>query len=252
MRIDVVTLFPEQFRQLVDLGVTGRAIRQDKIQLKTWNPRDYTQDRHRTVDDRPYGGGPGMVMLVAPLRDTLAAVQADSEIPAKVGLMSPQGKPLNQQAIEELAARERLILICGRYEGIDERLIDTLVDEEWSIGDYVISGGELAAAVIIDAVSRLQAEVLGDSRSAEQDSFSDGLLDCPHYSRPEKIDGQRVPDVLLSGDHAAIKKWRRQQALGKTWQKRPELLEDVELNNEDQTLLADFIDNLTATNRQQD
>ncbi len=252
MRIDVVTLFPEQFRQLVDLGVTGRAIRQNKIQLKTWNPRDYTQDRHRTVDDRPYGGGPGMVMLVAPLQQALAAVQADSEIPAQIGLLSPQGKTLDQKAIEELASRQRLILICGRYEGIDERLIDTLVDEQWSIGDYVISGGELAAAVIVDAVSRLQAEVLGDSRSAEQDSFSDGLLDHPHYTRPEEVDGRRVPDVLLSGDHAAIEKWRRQQALGKTWLKRPELLEKVELNKEDQALLTDFIDNLTATDRQQD
>lgn len=245
MRIDVVTLFPDEFRQLVDLGVTGRAIREDKIQLKTWNPRDYTADRHRTVDDRPYGGGPGMVMMVAPLAKTLKAVTNDSSVAAKVALMSPQGKALDQAAVEELAQRQRLILICGRYEGIDERFIDTLVDEEWSIGDYVLSGGELAAAVIVDAVSRLQADVLGDSRSAEQDSFSDGLLDYPHYTRPEVVGGDDVPKVLLSGDHAAIDKWRRKQALGRTWQRRPDLLKKLELSKQDQVLLADFINDLT-------
>jgi len=245
MRIDVVTLFPDEFRQLVDLGVTGRAIREDKIQVKTWNPRDFTADRHRTVDDRPYGGGPGMVMMVAPLAKTLEAVANDSSVAAKVALMSPQGKALDQAAVEVLAQRQRLILICGRYEGIDERLIDALVDEEWSIGDYVLSGGELAAAVIVDAVSRLQADVLGDSRSAEQDSFSDGLLDYPHYTRPEDVGGEKVPDVLLSGDHAAIDKWRRKQALGRTWQRRPDLLEKLELSKQDQALLADFINDLT-------
>ena len=251
MRIDVITLFPDEFRQLVDLGVTGRAIRADKIRLKTWNPRDFTADRHRTVDDRPYGGGPGMVMMVSPLVETLSAVYEDStgdvDNKAKVALMSPQGKTLDQQAVAELAGRQRLILICGRYEGIDERFIRTQVDEEFSIGDYVLSGGELAAAVIIDAVSRLQADVLGDSRSAEQDSFSDGLLDYPHYTRPEDIDGDKVPPVLLSGDHAAIDTWRRQQALGKTWQKRPDLLEKLELNQQDQALLADFIKNVSST-----
>lgn len=245
MRIDVVTLFPDEFRQLVDLGVTGRAIREDKVQIKTWNPRDFTADRHRTVDDRPYGGGPGMVMMVAPLAKTLEAVVNDSSVAAKVALMSPQGKALDQAAVEELAQRQRLILICGRYEGIDERLIDALVDEEWSIGDYVLSGGELAAAVIVDAVSRLQADVLGDSRSAEQDSFSDGLLDYPHYTRPEDVGGEKVPDVLLSGNHAAIEKWRRKQALGRTWQRRPDLLEKLELSKQDQALLADFINDLT-------
>ncbi|MCF6263333.1 MAG: tRNA (guanosine(37)-N1)-methyltransferase TrmD [Xanthomonadales bacterium] len=245
MRIDVVTLFPDEFRQLVDLGVTGRAIREDKIQLQTWNPRDYTADRHRTVDDRPYGGGPGMVMMVEPLAKTLAAVAEASSIAAEVALMSPQGKALDQTAVEALASRQRLILICGRYEGIDERLIDALVDEEWSIGDYVLSGGELAAAVIVDAVSRLQADVLGDARSAEQDSFSDGLLDYPHYTRPEDVAGDKVPKVLLSGDHAAIKKWRRKQALGRTWQRRPELLEKMELSKQDQALLTDFINDLT-------
>ncbi|MCF6225732.1 MAG: tRNA (guanosine(37)-N1)-methyltransferase TrmD [Xanthomonadales bacterium] len=245
MRIDVVTLFPDEFRQLVDLGVTGRAIREDKIQLQTWNPRDYTADRHRSVDDRPYGGGPGMVMMVEPLAETLEAVAEDSSIAAKVALMSPQGKVLDQAAVEALASRQRLILICGRYEGIDERLIDTLVDEEWSIGDYVLSGGELAAAVIVDAVSRLQADVLGDNRSAEQDSFSHGLLDYPHYTRPEDVAGDKVPKVLLSGDHAAIEKWRRKQALGRTWQRRPELLDKMELSKQDQALLADFINDLT-------
>lgn len=245
MRIDVVTLFPDEFRQLIDLGVTGRAIREDKIQVKTWNPRDFTADRHRTVDDRPYGGGPGMVMMVAPLAKTLEAVANDSSVAAKVALMSPQGKALDQAAVEELAQRQRLILICGRYEGVDERFIDALVDEEWSIGDYVLSGGELAAAVIVDAVSRLQADVLGDSRSAEQDSFSDGLLDYPHYTRPEDEGGEKVPKVLLSGDHAAIEKWRRKQALGRTWQRRPDLLEKLELSKQDQALLADFINDLT-------
>jgi len=245
MRLDVVTLFPDEFRQLVDLGVTGRAIREGKIQLHTWNPRDYTADRHRTVDDRPYGGGPGMVMMVEPLAKTLEAVAKDSSIAAKVALMSPQGKTLDQAAVEALANRQRLILICGRYEGIDERLIDTLVDEEWSVGDYVLSGGELAAAVIVDAVSRLQADVLGDSRSAEQDSFSDGLLDYPHYTRPEDVAGDKVPKVLLSGDHAAIEKWRRKQALGRTWQRRPDLLEKTELSKQDQALLTDFINELT-------
>ena len=244
MRIDVITLFPDEFRQLIDLGVTGRAIREQKIVLKTWNPREFTADQHRTVDDRPYGGGPGMVMKVAPLAETLEAVVQDSELAAKVALMSPQGKQLDQAAVEQLATRQRLILICGRYEGIDERFIDSLVDEEWSIGDYVLSGGELAAAVIIDAVSRLQADVLGNSCSAEQDSFSDGLLDYPHYTRPEEIAGDRVPDVLLSGDHAAIEKWRRKQALGRTWQRRPDLLENLELNKQDQALLADFIKSL--------
>jgi tRNA (guanine37-N1)-methyltransferase len=186
-----------------------------------------------------------MVMMVAPLAKTLEAVAHDSSVAAKVALMSPQGKALDQAAVEELAQRQRLILICGRYEGIDERFIDTLVDEEWSIGDYVLSGGELAAAVIVDAVSRLQADVLGDSRSAEQDSFSDGLLDYPHYTRPEDDGGEKVPKVLLSGDHAAIEKWRRKQALGRTWQRRPDLLEKLDLSKQDQALLADFINDLT-------
>jgi len=244
MRIDVVTLFPEALQALADTGVTGRAIREGRIDLQAWNPRDYATDRHRTVDDRPYGGGPGMVMTVEPLRSAVQAARgaareaSGSELP--VSLLSPQGRRLDQAAVSDLAQREGLLLLCGRYEGIDERLIALEVDEEWSIGDYVLSGGELAAAVVIDAVARLQPGVLGDAQSAEQDSFTDGLLDCPHYSRPERVEGMEVPPVLLSGDHGAIRRWRRKQALGRTWERRPDLLEGRQLDTEDQALLDEY------------
>lgn len=242
MRIQVITLFPEDFLPLVGLGVTGRAIREQRVDLQLLNPRDFAQDRHRSVDDRPYGGGPGMVMAVEPLRSTIRQARqvAGQSADAKVSLLSPQGSKLDQAAIEVLAGRAELILVCGRYEGIDERLIESEIDEEWSIGDYVLSGGELAAAVMIDAVVRLLPGVLGDELSAAQDSFSEGLLDCPHYTRPESVDGMAVPAVLLSGDHQAIARWRRKQSLGRTRLRRPDLLRQVELDREDQALMAEF------------
>ena len=241
MRIQVITLFPEQFRPLVGLGVTGRAIDAGQVQLEVLNPRDFARDRHRTVDDRPYGGGPGMVMAVEPLRSTIQAARERAGSSAITSLLSPQGRLLDQAAVRGLSQRPELILVCGRYEGIDERLIELEIDEEWSLGDYVLSGGELAAAVVIDAVTRLLPGVLGDEQSAVQDSFMDGLLDCQHYTRPEEIEGLAVPPVLLSGDHGAIERWRKQQSLGRTWLRRPELLQALELDEEDKTLLAEFI-----------
>jgi len=240
MKIQVITLFPEEFTPLVDLGVTGRGIREAKVQLELLNPRDFATDRHRTVDDRPYGGGPGMVMAVEPLRSAIQAARNAAAGDVQVSLLSPQGKRLDQAAVREMAQREHLILVCGRYEGIDERLIEMEVDEEWSLGDYVLSGGELAAAVIIDAITRLVPGVLGDEESAQQDSFTDGLLDCQHYTRPEEVDGLEVPPVLLSGDHGAIRRWRKKQALGRTWLRRPDMLKKLELNTESQALLAEY------------
>ena len=240
MKIQVITLFPDEFRPLVGLGVTGRAIAAGQVQLELLNPRDFARDRHRTVDDRPYGGGPGMVMAVEPLRSTIRAARERAGEAAKVSLMSPQGRRLDQPAVRDLARRQDVILVCGRYEGIDERLLELEIDEEWSLGDYVLSGGELAAAVVIDAVTRLLPGVLGDEQSAAQDSFTDGLLDCQHYTRPEEIEGLMVPPVLLSGDHGAIERWRRQQALGRTWLRRPDLLDRLELDAESKLLLAEF------------
>jgi len=240
VRIQVITLFPDGFRPLVSLGVTGRALQAGTVALEVLNPRDFARDRHRTVDDRPYGGGPGMVMAVEPLRSTIRAARERAGIGTRVSLLSPQGRVLEQGAVRELAARDELILVCGRYEGIDERLIELEVDEEWSIGDYVLSGGELAAAVLVDAVTRLLPGVLGDEMSAAQDSFMDGLLDCQHYTRPEEVDGLAVPPVLLSGDHGAIERWRRQQALGRTWLKRPDLLQKLQLDRTSKELLAEF------------
>jgi tRNA (guanine37-N1)-methyltransferase len=241
MRVDVITLFPEAFQSLVELGVTGRAISDGVVDLRVWNPRSYASDRHNTVDDRPYGGGPGMVMTVEPLRSAIRAVRAAAAPGTPVSLLSPQGRRLDQRGVEELSQRQGLVLLCGRYEGIDERLVALEVDEEWSLGDYVLSGGELAAAVVIDAVTRLLPGVLGHEQSAAQDSFSDGLLDHPHYSRPERVDGLEVPAVLLSGDHGAIRRWRRKQALGRTWLRRPELLDGLELDEESRRLLAEYI-----------
>jgi tRNA (guanine37-N1)-methyltransferase len=241
MRVDVVTLFPEMVETLLRFGVTGRAVERGLLEVATWNPRDDAGDRHRTVDDRPYGGGPGMVMKVQPLRDILRRARSVVEPAGKTLYLSPQGRPLIQDGLRQLAMEPRLILLAGRYEGIDERLIEAEVDEEWSIGDYVLSGGELAALVVIDAVVRLLPGALNDHESAEQDSFMEGLLDCPHYTRPEEIDGRRVPPVLLSGDHAAVARWRRREALGRTWLRRPELLARLELTIHDQQLLAEFI-----------
>lgn len=240
MRIDVVTLFPELVRQVAEYGVTGRAVQRGLLSLHTWNPRDYTHDRHRTVDDRPYGGGPGMVMRYEPLRDAIRAVRAETP-DTRVIYLSPQGRLLSQATVRELAVAPGMALIAGRYEGIDERLLAREIDEEWSIGDYVLSGGELAAMVMVDAVARLQPGALGDEDSAEQDSFSDGLLDCPHFTRPETVDGMTVPQVLLGGNHADIIRWRAKQSLGRTWLRRPELLERLELNREQQALLEEFI-----------
>lgn len=241
MRIDVVTLFPEMIQVLAQCGITGRAVERGLLELVTWNPRDYTHDRHRTVDDRPYGGGPGMVMKFAPLRDAIQDARAAAAPGARVIYLTPQGRKLDQKGVRALAAYPGLILVAGRYEGIDERVVEALVDEEWSIGDYVLSGGELAAMVIIDAVTRLLPGALGDEDSAQQDSFEEGLLDYPHYTRPEEIDGMRVPAVLLGGDHQAVRRWRHKQALGRTWLRRPDLLEQLELDEEQRRLLDEFI-----------
>ena len=240
-RIDVVTLFPELVRAVVCSGVTGRAADAGLLELVTWNPRDFALDRHRTVDDRPYGGGPGMVMSYPPLRDAIRAARVAAPDGSRVAYLSPQGRRLDQAGVEELASRTGLILVAGRYEGIDERLVEAEIDEEWSLGDFVLSGGEIAAMAIVDAVTRLIPGALGDADSAEQDSFVDGLLDCPHYTRPEVADGRTAPAVLLSGDHAAIARWRRKQALGRTWQRRPDLLEQVALDEEQQRLLDEYI-----------
>ncbi len=228
MQLDAITLFPEMFRALTDWGITRRAAQQQRYRLRTWNPRDFTQDRHRTVDDRPYGGGPGMIMRVPPLA---AAIQAAKNAQAAVGncaariiLMSPQGKLLTHTDVVQLATEPGLIVVCGRYEAIDQRLIDCAITDEISMGDFVMSGGELPAMMLMDAVIRLLPGVLNDAQSAQQDSFSDGLLDCPHYTRPREYNGMRVPEVLLGGHHAHIEQWRRKQALTKTQRKRPELI----------------------------
>lgn len=244
MRLGVVTLFPEMFRAVTDFGVTGRAVKNGLLELQTWNPRDFTHDRHKTVDDRPYGGGPGMLMMVQPLRDAIHAAKAAAGDGAKVIYLSPQGRKLDQQGVSELSKSSSLVLVCGRYEGVDERIIQSEIDEEWSIGDYVLSGGELPAMTLIDSVARLVPGVLGKQASAEQDSFSDGLLDCPHYTRPENLDGVGVPAVLLSGDHKKIRLWRSQQSLGRTFLRRPELFENLALTGEQKTLLAEFVKDL--------
>ncbi|WP_206859418.1 tRNA (guanosine(37)-N1)-methyltransferase TrmD [Lysobacter changpingensis] len=237
MRIDIISLFPDFVAQCAAFGVVGRAVERGLLSVHGFNPRDYAEGNYRRVDDRPFGGGPGMVMLVDPLRASLRAAREADPTPAKVVYMSPQGAPLTQAKVRELAGRERLILLCGRYEGIDERLIQAEVDEEISIGDYVLSGGELAAAVIVDAVARLREGVLGDAESAVQDSFEGGLLDCPHYTRPVEHELGTVPEVLMSGNHAEIAKWRRMQSLGRTWQRRPDLLDEAALSKADRKLL---------------
>jgi tRNA (guanine37-N1)-methyltransferase len=240
MRIDVVSLFPEFIAQCAAFGVVGRAGERGLLSLHGWNPRDYAEGNYRRVDDRPFGGGPGMVMLIDPLRACVKAAREADPAPARVVYLSPQGAPLTQAKVRELAGRERVILLCGRYEGIDERLIQAEVDEELSIGDYVLSGGELAAAVVVDAVARLREGVLGDAESAVQDSFEDGLLDCPHYTRPVEHELGPVPPVLMSGNHAQIAKWRRMQALGRTWLRRPDLLDEAALSKADRKLLDAF------------
>lgn len=240
-RIGVVTLFPEMFGIVADYGITGRAIAKGLVELRAWNPRDYAKDRHRTVDDRPYGGGPGMVMMYEPLRAAIRDADQGLGGESHVIVLSPQGKRLDQQCAAALAARARLVLVCGRYEGVDERLIETEIDEEWSIGDYVLSGGELPAMVLIDAMIRTLPGALGHEDSAREDSFFEGLLDCPHYTRPEEVEGRRVPEVLLSGHHETIRRWRLKQALGRTWQRRPDLLQERPLDAEQEKLLEEFI-----------
>ena len=241
MQIGLITLFPEMFSAITEYGISGRAVREGLVALDYWNPRDFTTDKHRTVDDRPFGGGPGMLMKVEPLLEAIDAIRQQAPSTPRVIYLSPQGQPLTQQRVEQLAQLDSLVLLCGRYEGIDERIIDRCVDEEISIGDYVLSGGELGAMVLLDAVTRLIPGVLGHADSAVEDSFSAGWLDCPHYTRPEEFDGQRVPEVLLSGNHERIRRWRLKQSLGRTWQRRPELLEDLELSKEQQQLLAEYI-----------
>jgi tRNA (guanine37-N1)-methyltransferase len=240
MRIDVISIFPPMFDAVREFGIPGRAIRAGLLTLRIWNPRDYTEDKHRSVDDRPYGGGPGMVMRPEPLAQAIGAARADADSQARVLYLSPQGRRLDHAGVVELAGYERLILLAGRYEGVDERLLAAEVDEEWSIGDYVLSGGELPAMVLIDAVARRLPGALGDADSAEQDSFVEGLLDCPHYTRPEVYAGQAVPPVLLSGDHERIRRWRLQQALGRTWLRRPDLLEWLNLSEDERRLLHEF------------
>ncbi|PQJ97556.1 tRNA (guanosine(37)-N1)-methyltransferase TrmD [Chromatium okenii] len=242
MRFDIITLFPDLFQILFNQGVTGRALTRGLVELRLWNPRDYTRDIHRTVDDRPYGGGPGMVMKVEPLRDAIIAAR-DAAPTSRVAYLSPQGRLLDQTAISTIAAQSGWILVAGRYEGIDERLIEAHVDEEWSIGDYVLSGGELPAMVVMDAVTRLLPGVLGHAESAQQDSHVDGLLDHPHYTRPEQIDGHAVPPVLIGGDHVAIARWRLRQALRRTWLRRPELLTRRGLSASEQALLDEELQN---------
>jgi tRNA (guanine37-N1)-methyltransferase len=243
-RFDVVTIFPEMFDALADHGITRRALDEGRFELKTWDPRDFTQDNYRRVDDRPYGGGPGMVMLPGPLEASItAAMSRQKEAGVSrphVVLMSPQGERLGEGLVNELASKEGLVVIAGRYEGIDERLVDKVVDREVSIGDYVTSGGELPAMVMIDCIVRRLPGSLNDAESASQDSFSAGLLDWPHYTRPEEWKGAKVPDVLLSGNHAAIARWRRKQALGRTWQRRPDLIDEKALSKEDRQLLEEF------------
>jgi tRNA (guanine37-N1)-methyltransferase len=238
--VGVISLFPEMFDAITNHGVTGRAIKKGMIEFHRWNPRDFTYDKHRTVDDRPYGGGPGMLMMVQPLKDAIAAAKEQAGDGVKTIYLSPQGRKLDQAGAAELVSNPKLLLIAGRYEGIDERLIESEVDEEWSIGDYVLSGGELPAMTLIDSVSRLIPGVLGHELSAEQDSFNNGLLDCPHYTRPETLDDQQVPSVLLSGDHKKIERWRLKQALGRTWLRRPDLLNNLALTDEQVELLNEF------------
>lgn len=242
-RIALVSIFPEMFAALTDYGISGRAVKDGLLEVRCWNPRDYTSDRHRTVDDRPYGGGPGMVMLAEPLSQALADARrwAEETGSARTIYLSPQGRQLDQQGVEHLAEVGNLVLLAGRYEGIDERIVETLIDEEWSIGDYVLSGGELAAMVMVDAITRLIPGALGHNQSAVEDSFAQGLLDCPHYTRPEIYQGRAVPEVLLSGNHERIRLWRLKQALGRTYQRRPDLLNELALTPEQSRLLDEFL-----------
>lgn len=240
MHFVVITIFPEMLAAVTEYGITGRAVRNGLISVGTRNPRDFTEDSYKTIDDRPYGGGPGMVMMTAPLCAAIQSARDSITGKSRVLHLTPQGRKLDQHGVNELAGQDNLILLAGRYEGIDERVIDSEVDEEWSVGDYVLSGGEIAAMVLIDVITRTLPGALGHVDSAREDSFFNGLLDYPHYTRPEIFAGYRVPEVLLGGDHDRIRRWRVKQALGRTWIRRPELLEELELNREQKELLEEF------------
>ena len=243
MRLGVVTLFPEMFAALTEFGISSRAVRSGLVTLDFWNPRDFTQDVHRTVDDKPFGGGPGMLMKTGPVVGAIRAARqsvARAAAEPRVVYLSPQGRPMCQRDVKLLAQEPGMVLLCGRYQGVDARVVETEVDMEISLGDFVISGGELAAMAMIDALIRLQPGALGDENSALEDSFADGLLHCPEYTRPQEVAGQRVPEILLSGDHAAIRRWRLKHSLGATWLKRPDLLQDRELTREEEDLLGQF------------
>lgn len=241
MQVAVVTLFPRMFEAVERWGITSRALQRGILALECINPREYACDRHHRVDDRPYGGGPGMVMMVQPLRDAIVAARTRLGEGSHTVYLSPQGRRVDQAAIAELVGRQRVILVCGRYQGVDERLLEGEVDEELSVGDFVLSGGEVAAMLLVEAMTRLLPGALGNEESASCDSFANGLLDCPHYTRPEVSDGLRVPPVLLSGNHDAIRRWRLKQALGRTWQRRPDLLREAQLDEEQRALLAEFV-----------
>ncbi|MBO6658974.1 MAG: tRNA (guanosine(37)-N1)-methyltransferase TrmD [Pseudomonadales bacterium] len=241
MWIGVISLFPEMFEAIEGSGITRRAIEGDLLALRIWNPRDFATDKHRTVDDKPYGGGPGMLMKVAPLKAAIEAAKTEAGEHAKVIYLSPQGTPLTQAKLEEYAGSRELILVAGRYEGIDERLMKSVIDEEVSIGDYVLSGGELPAMVLIDGITRLLPGAVGDRESVEQDSFSSGLLDFPQYTRPETVDGLEVPEVLMSGDHEKIARWRKMQALGRTFERRPDLIDQQLLTDKEKQLLNEYL-----------
>ena len=241
MRIDVLTLFPEMFESPLSHSIVKRAQEQGLVEIVKTNIRDFAVGDYRKVDDKPYGGGPGMVMKVEPLRSAIRAARAKLPLGSRTVVLSPQGRVFDQGVAREYAALPGLLLVAGRYEGVDERVVRMEADETLTVGDYVLSGGEIPAMLVVDAVARLLPGVLGDEASAVEDSFSDGLLDCPHYTRPEEVDGLRVPAVLLSGDHAAIRRWRLKQALGRTWQLRPDLLERRRLSAEEQGLLAEYI-----------
>jgi len=241
MHFAVVSLFPEMIGTVGQFGVVGRALQRNLVTLAVENPRDHTSDVHRTVDDRPYGGGPGMVMKFEPVAAALESAKGRLPAGCPVVYLSPQGRVFDQAMANRFATLPGMVLLAGRYEGIDERLIESHIDEEVSLGDYVLSGGEIAAMAVIDAVVRLLPGVLGDDESATQDSFAEGLLDCPHYTRPEVVAGKKVPEVLLSGDHAGIARWRNKQALGRSFQRRPDLLRKLDLTDEQQTLLDEYL-----------
>ena len=250
LQFDVITLFPQMFDAVTASGVTGRAREKGFYQLVAWNPRDFAHNAYRTVDDRPYGGGPGMVMMPEPVGRALAAARQRQKSTGvkqpRVIHLTPQGRLLNHSLVMELAAEQGVVMLAGRYEGVDERVIAREVDTEISIGDYVLSGGELAAMVVIDSIVRQLPGVLGDAESASQDSFVNGLLDCPHYTRPEVYEGEPVPAVLMSGNHAEISRWRLKQALGRTWQRRPDLLQRHALSDDERKLLEEFKQELSS------